>query len=510
MWLMFRGELFKELFDKYSKERPILLIGDPDVDGLLSLYLMTEFCNKFNLKYEYYVNSRRKHGFFLNPKDYGGYLIISADFTISESKVKEIVDSNIILLSTDHHSCQGEFICYKGVGVVWNNQYPFEPEEDRYLSGAGVFYELVCSQYPEFKCAEYEALVGVTLLSDVRAIENDKAKRYLRKTYHIDTSEGYINHLISSTMSNNSYNFGKQRLDRNFIDYTLSPVINSLLRFDHTSVAVDFILGGYLPPEELELRDKQKKLLDLMEEKVLMMELPNVTVVALNEKDFDNIDISSFIGYYCNRVMDRDGRVNCLGFVMKDGIVTRASFRGRYGDINYLKAFREIGISADGHSGAFGLIDFSPVDDLFLTTNSTIEEIEKEHKTTIKVYSTTNLNLTVLQKGSDMAEENCYVRDLFRSYIRYTGSNAKILSKYFKKEELTQEDILKGVEADEVVKGVRYKYIRDKLGNPIPYYILYLVDGLKVKSFGVSIEEGLILPIKENGYINLYLRDNIN
>ena len=40
-------------------------------------------------------------------------------------------------------------------------------------------------------------------------------------------------------------------------------------------------------------------------------------------------------------------------------------------------------------------------------------------------------------------------------------------------------------------------------------YLEYLVDGRKVKSFGVPIEEGLILPIVEKGYINLYIRGNV-
>ena len=90
----------------------------------------------------------RYHGFTIDPKKLDGYLVIAADFTITEKEMQALVDSNVVVLSTDHHTCQKEFIDVsneeKGTrGIVINNQYPFEPETDEFLSGAGVFYELI-------------------------------------------------------------------------------------------------------------------------------------------------------------------------------------------------------------------------------------------------------------------------------------------------------------------------------------------------------------------------------
>ena len=134
---------FYSLWEENKGKRPLLLIGDPDGDGLLSLKLMCEFCDMQGLDYVYYVNDNREHGFKLDSTKYQGYLILSADFTITQAEVESIIHHDIILLSTDHHQCQDTFIHCKniGEGIVINNQYPFEPVEDRYLSGAGVFYE---------------------------------------------------------------------------------------------------------------------------------------------------------------------------------------------------------------------------------------------------------------------------------------------------------------------------------------------------------------------------------
>ena len=149
-------ELFKELFDKYKETRRILLYGDPDGDGLMSLLLMCQWCDMQGLEYTYYVNDDRYHGFTLPASKLDGYLVIAADFAITEKEMQYLVDNNVVVLSTDHHTCQKEFLDVrneeKGTrGIVINNHYPFEPETDEVLSGAGVFYELICSLYPEFK-----------------------------------------------------------------------------------------------------------------------------------------------------------------------------------------------------------------------------------------------------------------------------------------------------------------------------------------------------------------------
>ena len=76
----------------------------------------------------------------------------------------------------------------------------------------------------------------------------------------------------------------------------------------------------------------------------------------------------------------------------------------------------------------------------------------------------------------------------------------------YRMEEFDETDILNNVEPDRVKSGVRYKYVRDSNGEPIPKYIEYVVDGRKVKSFGTRIEEAYIMPILERGYLEFQLR----
>lgn len=507
---------FKRLFELHKDTRPILLYGDPDVDGLISLLFMCQFCDMMGLKYSYYVNPKRAHGFFLNPQAIKGYLVIAADFTIEEFEIKDIVDNNIVLLSTDHHDFNYDYLVHYvnestgAEGVAINNQYPFEPDEDRYLSGAGVFYELVCSVYPEFKSDIREALVGITLLSDIRPIENEKARDYLKKTYGVDTRNNYLGYLLEMATSKVDYGFGVPRIDRNFIDYSLSPLINSLLRFDKETTATQFILGGGIEESDKAMRKIQTALVAEMKSKANVLDFDNVTFIGVGAEDytenFSGVDINNFIGLLCNSVKGNGKSV--LGFVYnKGGVVTRASFRGRYDDVPYREGLATLGLQAEGHSGAFGVLNFVPKRETWGQIDEVVGALDKNYNPTISIYETGNLSFLLMQKGMDLATTNCYVRDMYRSFIRYVGNSAKIVKESFKTEPFTSEDLANGLKPDTTSGGLPSKYVRDSDGNMIHKYIEYSIDGKSVKSFGIPVEEGLILPILERGHLKLYVKE---
>lgn len=509
---MFGANRFKEIFETH-KDRPLLLYGDPDVDGLMSLLLMCQFATMMGKEYSWYVNPDRVHGWTLKPESLRGYLVISADFSFSKSVLQSLVDNDVVVLSTDHHDINEDFIEVRGdsaEGIIINNQYSFEPEEDRYLSGAGVFYELICSLYPDFKSKEREAIVGITLLSDMRQIENPKARKYLKVTYSPSLDSPYIKYLIDNTLESD-YGFGVPRLDRNFIDYTLSPFINALLRFDKTKEAVEFILGNGLLIGSL--RERQKELIVEMMKKVQICKFSDITFLVVNASDFDkysDVKITNFIGYLCNDYKNKNKGISDLGMVVKNGEVIRTSFRGRYDDVNYRSKISDLGIDAQGHAGAFGIQNFKPDNETWFKINDLVHDLELNHVDTFNVINASNLSVVLNTRGEDIANENCFVRDMYRTYIRYLGKNIKEIRHTYKMVEFSNDEYLSGKKADVESRGIKYKYIRDSDGLPVTKYIEYLVDGRKVKSFGVELNsDSLILPILEKGYIQLYVRESL-
>lgn len=506
---MFGVDQFKLIFEKY-RSRPILLYGDPDVDGLISLLLMCQWCDLQGLRYEYHVNGDRYHGFLIEAEVLRGYMVIASDFSITEVELRDLVDHDVVVLSTDHHEVGSKFLVYSGEtadGVVINNQYEFECEEDKYLSGAGVFYEVACEVTPGFHSRERDALVGITLLSDVRQIENRKAREYLRCTYTADVSCGYFKYLIDCTLGND-YGFGRPRLDRNYIDYTLSPTINALLRFDRTDEAVSFILGGGLRSNNL--RERQKEVVLWLESRAVILELDHFHALAVRWEDFMGVDynITNFVGLMCSDYKDKHGGVTTIGVVLRGDEILRASCRGRYDDVNYRLLFTALGIEAVGHATAFGIKNFRPMEDTWLRLDVGFKDLERGHRC-VKVIEVTNLMSIMVQCGGRLAEENCYVRDMYRTYLRYTGSNIKIKKKTYKFEEFSDEDYACGRKPDMKSGKTYYKHMYGKDGEMIIKYIEYLIDGQLVKSFGVRVEDGMILPILDKGYVQLYVRNVI-
>ena len=511
---MFGVDIAKSIIEEFKDDRPILIYGDPDPDGLFALRLCSELCdNILHRKYSYFVNDKRQHGFFLQPSTLKGYLVIAVDFEINAEMMQILVDNDVAVVSIDHHDIQNEPIVVtsdksSARGVVINNQYPFEDIENTYQSGAGVVYEAFCEMYTEFKSDEREVIVGITLLTDARPIENERARKYLKKTYSADSQQGYVGYLVESVLGGD-FGFGAPKLDRNFIDYTLSPKINSLLRFGKEQEAINFVLGRGLTINDTQ--SKQSDLLSVMKERAYRLNLSNLTILAVDTRDFldySNVDMTCFIGLLCSDI--KGNGVSTLGMVIENGRCIRASFRGRYDDINYLSGFQNYGVDAQGHPPAFGIKNFEPEQSTWIDLNDLIIQLEESHRQLIKVIKSTNLSFTMMQSGMSVAMENCYVRDMYRTYIKYDGSNIKITRQTYKYAEMTQEDIVSGVKEDFVSSGVKYKYLRDVDGQPIVKYIEYLIDGKRVKSFGVPVQNGLILPILEKGHIQLYVREMID
>lgn len=500
---------FKELFAKY-KDRPILVYGDPDMDGLISMLLVCQFLDMYGLRYSYFVNDNRHHGFTLSPEVLQGYLVIAVDFDCVE-ELDSLVENDVVVLSLDHHEIQAEpvmrYFDNELRAIVINNQYPFEPDDNRYQSGAGVVYEALCEVDSNFISKEREALVGITLLSDIRPIENKKARAYLKTTYSADTTMGYIGYLVSS-VTTADFGFGLPKMDRSFIDYTFSPRVNSLLRFGLTTEAINLILGKGLAVEGT--KEKQSELVQLMKQRASYLDMSNFVAVGIDENEFSDckgVCLANFIGLLASDVKGVGKSV--LAFTYKNGEIKRASFRGRFDEVQYRQAFVDLGIDAQGHAGAFGILNFKPDTKTWAEINNVIGVLDAGHVQTVKIIDVSNLSFVLMSKGYEIATENCYVRDMYRTYLNYTGKGARIMRTTYKTVPFTDEDAKNGLRPDKTSNGQQMKYLRDADGEPIPKYIEYCVDGKIVKSFGVALEDGVILPIMEKGTIQLYIREKV-
>lgn len=453
----------------------VIVHFDPDVDGIIAGYFICMYLSMIGKRFLWHVNSNREHGWGLPIDKVGGKDIIAVDFIMTYQEIVDLCDNGCNIISIDHHKNRKEFIKYSnGIcnGVVVNNQYPFESEDGRYLSGAGVVFEVIRSVYPKFDTRENRALVGLTLLSDVRDIENDNARGYLYDLYN-HPYKGYIKYLIEYTIGKTDYTFGVPRLDRNYVDYKLSPTINACLRFGKEEEVVDFILGSRVI--DLDYRYLQKDLVSRICECVKVYEFEYLRVVAFDYTvAIEYMDVlSSFVGLVASRfIFYNDSRKSVICYLVGEGSrVVRASFRGKVNGLNYLGGLSKL-INGVGHEPAFGIKGLKPSKNLFSKISNKCYIIESNSTYKPNIVTISNMSMYASRTAKIHGIENMYRLSQNKYMVKYTG-----------------------------------KRITKKRGSK--KFTQYEVDGVYVMTFDTSLtfDKGYIIPTMERGKLNFYLEN---
>ena len=461
---------------KINDMNDVIVYFDPDVDGVIAGLLVCRYLMSLGKRFKWYINSNRAHGLdsrFLAIKNKN---IIAVDFIITDDEIKRMISNGNTVISMDHHENGDKFIYHVGsgwdnYGVVINNQYPFEDEDGRYLSGAGVVFETLCYLDKSFDTVENRSLVGITLLSDIRDIENSLARGYLYDLYN-HKCKGFIGYLIDGTMGERDYGFGVPRLDRNYIDYKFSPAVNACLRFNQEDMVVNFFLG--IGDLDLSYRDKQKELVSNIVDSIKIVDFPKVRVCYFSEDDFpEYVDVlSNFVGLAASRMLDGCRSVICYMIGTGDDgkrMVKRASFRGHINGLDYLNPLSKY-IEGVGHKPAFGIKNLLPSKELFKRVNRVCDEVEDKSDHSRSIIESNNLSFFVKNKGDRIGTDNMYCLVGNRVYIKYTGNNIK----------------------------------RKRSGANFEEYS---VDGYSVMCFdrSLSFDTAYILPIMERGFLCMYL-----
>lgn len=510
-----------------GKDSKILVYYDPDIDGLMAGLLVEEYLNKLGLgvkckNYRYYLNKDRAHGFKLTDEhlqQLKGYTIIAVDFSITKVEFDRILRAGINLINIDHHEINvseytklnKDFIfskCEDVYGVIINNQYKVEPSEFRFLSGAGMVYYFLnyISQYYGIPVDnDAPAMVGITLLSDIRELENEYARNFLKYTFSLDSS--YMK-FLQWLVTGESYThqrfspFGVPCITRDFIDFTFSPVINALLRANLGDEALNLLRGYdetiYSMRENdrlLSYRAIQKGIInDIMKELKEAENTPGSLTknygslkVCCLKSDFtpqscSKYNITNYIGVACSKIKDEDKTGAIFVIDKETNLVIRGSVRGGRDGVDYLGIFQHNGVPSAGHHNAFGILECDITKINFDKINADIERAENEyllkHKNSRSVYEVENMGIFVKSPiFKDICRYNTLSRDNYRIYLKFTGD----------------------VEDTNRVKP-------DKVSDK---FTRYIIDGTNIHCYDPSLvlKDALILPgLDNNKYVHFTLR----
>lgn len=466
-------DAFRVLQGILDNPRPVLVYFDPDVDGLISGWLLCQWLHKNGISFSTYANPNRSHGFLLPYEAVKDLTILSGDFTVTHETMKNLVENyGVTYLSLDHHDNPEEQRVFEGpsgnLGVMVNNQYPGNPDWNKFQSGAGVVWQVLASFDSSFDNKLCRGMVGWSLLSDVRDISSEEARGFLTDLFSLDKRSPYIGKLISSVMAGRrDYEFGVPRMDRHFVDFQMTPAINSMLRFGKEREAVKFILSGVYP--EVDYHQRQKGLVKGILKRAIIREFgDSFCSITVNMKDFppDTQEIlGNFVGLMCSRFSDTH---NVVGRVVdSEGNSVRTSFRGRHSGAPYKDyIIKETGLDCRGHQEAFSIKDSCISEEQFEKAGIACESAEKSmEEFTPNIIEVKNFGSWVKKHGHEVAEENGYRMSDRRIYLRL-GVNVDVHL-------VRSSDKFALYEID----GYEVKYFGDDPKNPGDLLDIYLSRG---------------------------------
>ncbi len=276
-------ELINKAINNKSKIR---IIGDYDIDGICSIYILYKGMKNLNALVDYEVPDRVIDGYGINKKlidnahKDGVEVIITCDNGIAAvSQIEYAKSLGMTVIVTDHHDVQYEenngkknFLVPAADAVINPKQedcnYPF-----KMLCGAGVAYKFICALYESFgmeasRADEFIEFAAIATVGDIVDLQDENrilVKEGLRRIQNTN-NQGLmallrVTEIIGASIS--AYHIG----------FILGPCLNASGRLDTAKKAIKLFLA-----DNREVAEKYAG-----ELKSLNDERKNLTIKATNE-----------------------------------------------------------------------------------------------------------------------------------------------------------------------------------------------------------------------------------
>lgn len=265
------------LKEKIQLNKKIRIVGDYDVDGVISIYILYTALVKCNAKVDYEIPDRIKDGYGINKdiiqqaKEDGVDTILTCDNGISAIEaIKYAKDLGMTVIVTDHHDIpfledennNRKFISSEADAIVNPKQ-----EDCRYkfkqLCGAGVAFKLVQVLYEKFNIDKEEAFkliefLAIATVCDVVDLV-DENRIFVKKGLELinNTSNLGLMELLRECELN------EKKLSVYHLGFIIGPCINASGRLDTAKVGLQLLLSK----EEEEAVTLAKGLVRLNEER---------------------------------------------------------------------------------------------------------------------------------------------------------------------------------------------------------------------------------------------------
>lgn len=375
-------KLFSYMDDILSNNRKVLIVPDPDPDGLLSCLEWTVVLDNFgHTNYEVWEYRNRNHSVDCEAISYSiegkfDYIIIldaGSNDMVNINKLSVFGVKSIII---DHHVSSYDYDDYPSENVIINTIMNNRRDANSlYRLSAGalnftLLYKYCCSKKRYY---DYLSVYGlITLYSDCI----DMSSYLNRSIYYmaVNTTSSLLPRFVRDFLNNSVFN-------RRFVEFTLVPKINSLFRAEEFSILNKYFFDGCLTSFErnsivnkiMELYDVKRKMVARVTDLVQRDVLNNFVIANLSSCDLpDKVEkLYNYTGLIANNLAQEYGKP-CI-VLCDTGTNVKGSFRDLLGR-NYLEIFCQFSKS-EGHPAAFGInLNYVDVADFIDMIKNTVDK----------------------------------------------------------------------------------------------------------------------------------------
>lgn len=372
---------------KISKREKIRVIGDYDVDGITSTYILYDCLKKIGADVDYYIPHRINDGYGINKtivleaKAQGVDTIITCDNGISQLEPLQIAKNmGMTYIITDHHDIaidnnNIDNPIFKLADAVINPHKYSCRYPNKNICGAGIAYKIARNLQKNFCIKNYNTnyleFVALATICDVADLRDENRIFVVEGLSRISTTENLglkilLRKIGLEDKNINTYDVG----------FIIGPTLNASGRLESALLALELFVTKELDRIE-EISDK---LIALNQERKDMTEIGVNSVVKKIEENFlnDNVLVvyeptihESVAGIIAGRIKEKYNKPTIILTKSKNNVKGSARSIDKYNIYNELYKCKDILLSFGGHPMAAGLsLEKYHIEDLRVKLNN--------------------------------------------------------------------------------------------------------------------------------------------
>ncbi|MBC7088230.1 MAG: single-stranded-DNA-specific exonuclease RecJ [Tissierellales bacterium] len=372
---------------KISENKKIRVIGDYDVDGISSTYILYDCLNKIGADVDFYIPHRVNDGYGINKtivleaKAKGIDTIITCDNGISQLEALEIAKNmDMTYIITDHHDIATENNnknnpIFNLADVVINPHKYSCKYPNKSICGTGIAYKLARSLQRTYKIPHYNTnyieFVALATICDIVDMRDENRIFVVEGLKKIKNTEN-----IGLRTLLNKCGLMDKEINTYHIGFILGPIFNATGRLESALLALELLTTNE-PDKASDIADK---LIELNQERKDMTQESLDRIFNTIENSYTNDKVlvvynpkvhESVAGIVAGKVKERYHKPAIILTKSKNHVKGSARSIEEYNIYNELFKCKDILLNFGGHPMAAGLsLDESMIEHLRYKLNN--------------------------------------------------------------------------------------------------------------------------------------------